>query len=140
MTSRKKRRRHEPSHIEMEPVWLDVDKELFAVQTRTETKTHQLCRQVEEAVSCALACANNRWIQDLYVVGVEPVRGAALLRVLVSTEESQDEYEQIQQALDSACGYFRGEVARSIHRKRTPSLEFVIVPSPDGERPVKNEE
>ncbi|MBL4634084.1 MAG: ribosome-binding factor A [Kofleriaceae bacterium] len=95
---------------------------------------------MEEAISSALACANNRWIQDLYVVRVEPVRGAALLRVLVSTEERQDEYEQIQQALDSARGYFRAEVARSIHRKRTPSLEFVIVPSPDRERPVKNEE
>lgn len=130
MTSRNRGRRHKPLRLENE-LRLDDDTELFVDPSRVETKIYQLCRQVEEAISCALACAHNAKIRDLYVAAVEPTRGTALLRVMVYVEQEGVEFEALGQALVAARGYFRGEVAKAIHRKRVPSLEFVIVPAPD---------
>lgn len=135
MTSRKKRRGDGPVHPEFEPEWFDVsEEEMFAGPERADTKTIQLCRQVEEAISCALVCSTSALLRDLYVVAVEPLRGAALLRVLVSMEGAQNDYEDTVKALDRAGGYFRGEVARAIHRKRVPTMQFALVP-PDGLTP-----
>ncbi len=134
MSSRKKRRGYEPVHPEVEPDGFDeLEKELFAGPEKADTKTIQLCRQVEEAISSALVCSTSPLLRDLYVAGVEPLRGAALLRVLVSMEGAQNDYEQTIKALDRALGYFRGEVARAINRKRVPTLQFAVVPSDDGD-------
>jgi ribosome-binding factor A len=127
MASRKKRRGDGP--VPLEPGGLDVSAdEMFGALERADTKTIQLCRQVEESVSYALAGSRSALLRDLYVVGVEPVRGAALLRVLVAMEGSQNELTDTHEALDRAHGYLRGEVARAIHRKRVPVLHFVVVP------------
>ena len=129
MTLRKKRRGDSPVHLEFEPEGVDVsEEEMFAGPERADTKTIQLCRQVEEAISYALVCSTSALLRDLYVVAVEPLRGAALLRVLVSTEGAQNDYDDTVEALDRAGGYFRGEVARAIHRKRVPTLQFTLVP------------
>ena len=113
---------------ENEPEWLDVPEvEMFGGPQRVDTKTIQLCRQVEEAISCALVCSTSPILRDLYVTGVEAARGAALLRVLVTTEGDAHDYQQTIEALARAKGYFRGEVARAIHRKRVPSLDFMVL-------------
>jgi ribosome-binding factor A len=130
MSSRKKARGYTPLQPENEPEWFDVsEEEIFGGPRRGDKRSIQLCRQVEEAISCALVCSTNPILRDLYVMGVEPVRGAALLRVLVTTEGEANDYQQTIEALARAKGYFRGEVARSIHRKRVPSLDFVVVAS-----------
>lgn len=139
MTSRNRGRRHKPLRLEDERK-LEDNRELFVAPSRGETKVYQLCRQVEEAVSCALACAHNALIRDLYVAAVEPIRGTALLRVMVYVEHGEVEYEALGEALVAAMGYFRGEVARGIHRKRVPSLDFVIVPMPENNREESHEE
>jgi ribosome-binding factor A len=130
MTSRKKARGHGSVREERESDRLYEEEEaIFAGPSRagSNTKTIQLCRQVEEAIAYALAGSASPILRDLYVVGVEPLRGVALLRVLVSIEGEADEHEQTKAALNRARGYFRGEVARAIHRKRVPTLQFVIV-------------
>ena len=118
---------------ETEPEWLDVSAvELFVGRQQADKKTIQLCHQVEEAIACALVCSTSPILRDLYVLGVEAMSGAAALRVLVTMEGDEEEAHDLQQtkeALERAKGYFRGEVARSIHRKRVPSLEFTVVPS-----------
>ncbi len=58
MTSRKNRRGNGSVRLEDEPTWLheDVDEEeMFGGRVLVDTKTIQLCRQVEEAIACALA-------------------------------------------------------------------------------------
>ena len=133
MSSRKTARGHTALQPETEPEWLDVSEvELFGGRQQADKKTIQLCHQVEEAISCALVCSTSPILRDLYVLRVEAMRGAAALRVLVTMEGDDGEahdLEQTKEALERAKGYFRGEVARSIHRKRVPSLDFTVVPS-----------
>ena len=109
---------------------------MFPGPTKADTKTMQLCHQVEETISFALAGSTSPLLRDLYVLGVEPLRGAAALRVLVSLEEDASS-EKAAEALRRAHGYLRGEVARAINRKRVPTLEYVLVPPRAGPRDSK---
>lgn len=129
MSSRKSRPGHRSARRQPEPHALgSIQDHLFGDPTGPSTKTIQLCRQVEEAVSCALACSASATLRDLFVVGVQPIKGAAQLRVLLSREGDDHDYEHTQHALNNAQGYLRAEVARSIHRKRVPTLTLVVVP------------
>ena len=130
MTSRKRARGDDRGRRQSEQHLLEaVEDEMFTGPMRANTKTIQLCRQVEEAISSALACSANPLLRDTYVVGVDPLRGTALMRVLVSTEGDND-YRHTVDALARARGYLRGEVAREIHRKRVPTLQIVLLPAP----------
>ena len=134
MSSRNERRDHGAAYPDAEPHGNGTNnRDPFEARNRAATKTHQLCRQVEEAVSLALACATNPVLRDLYVAGVEPVRGPSLLRVRVSMEGTDYDYQLTERALDRALGYLRGEVARAINRKRVPTLRIAVVPSDDGD-------
>lgn len=115
MSSRKRARGSRALRPENEPEWLDdsqVDR--FGDLMRVDTKTKQLCRQVEEAIACALACSTSPILRDLYVAGVEAAKGAAMLRVLVTMERNDDDCQKIREALARAKGYLAREVARSI--------------------------
>ncbi len=95
----------------------------------SDHKLVQLCAQVEEAIACALGASADSALRELLVVDVVPLRGASLLSVSVcpaSTDEVA--YDFLQHKLDRARGYLRGEVARSIHRKRVPTIDIVLVP------------
>jgi ribosome-binding factor A len=125
MSSRKNARGNAPLRPEYEPLFPE------ASRTRrggTNSKLVQLCHQVEEALSCAFLGSANPILRDLYVIGVEPLRGASLLRVLVTIDGQDYDNKQIEQALSRAQGYLRSEVAYEVHRKRVPGLEFVVVP------------
>ncbi len=99
---------------ENESEWLDVPEvEMFGGPRRAATKTIQLCRQVEEAISCALLCSASPILRDLYVIGVEAARGAALLRVLVTTEGDAHGYQQTSLWARRRCAVtFENGVAR----------------------------
>lgn len=127
MTSRKTARGGNPARQDTAPSWRN-ENETNMAHDRAETKTYQLARQVEEALSCALACSRSAALRDLYLVAAVPIRGAALMRVEVAVEGEDYEYEEIVEALERATGYLRGEVARAIHRKRAPSFQFIVVP------------
>ncbi len=95
-----------------------------------ERKTRQLCEQVAEALSFALAECHNPILADLYIVAVEPAPSASRLRVVVSAELHTHAPATLE-ALERARGYLRGQIASEIHRKRTPELCFAVIP-PDG--------
>lgn len=97
-----------------------------------DTKTAQLCSQVQEAISWALACSTSPLLRDLHVARVEPRKGAALLQVFVATEVATAGYEETVAALRRANGYLRREVAAAIHRKKVPTLQFMVLPSATG--------
>lgn len=129
MSSRKSARGYAALRPDDEPEWLDDSEvEMFSGLQTADKKTTQLCRQVEEAVSCALVCSTSPILRDLLVIAVEALRGAAMLQVLVTTEGESLDCHQTEEALRRARGYIRHEVARAIHRKRVPSLSFVLVP------------
>jgi ribosome-binding factor A len=91
-------------------------------------KLSQLCRQVEEAVAMGLFASHNPLLRDLCVIDVTPLRGAARLRVRVTTEDSDASLAELEQAVDRARGYLRAEAAAAISRKRAPELVVELVP------------
>lgn len=124
MSSRKRRRGGIPAHLLTE----GLEELMFGGPARAGHKTHQLCEQVSEAIEYAFATAASPLLRDLRVVAVESVRSTALVRVLVTTEQSHVDISEIEGALVRAHGYLRGEVAQAIHRKRVPGLEVIVVP------------
>ena len=88
----------------------------------------RLCRQVAEALSCALATAVDDRLWSLSVLAVEPLCGTSHLRVVLAAGDGDASADE--RALEGARGYLRSEVAQEIHRKRVPDLHFVVVPPP----------
>jgi ribosome-binding factor A len=91
---------------------------------RAERKTHQLCREVREALSLAIAeldddALASAWVAD--VIATDPSH----LRVIVVARRA-DEVGAIHEVLQRAAGYLRSEVAGAITRKRVPLLAFEV--------------
>ncbi len=93
---------------------------------RNERKTRQLCEQVHEALSFALASCRDPLVGECYVEQVEAWPSPRRLRVSVSAEAGANA-ELLLEALHRAGGYLRSEVSSHISRKRTPTLSFVVV-------------
>ncbi len=94
----------------------------------TERSTGQLCREVERTVTLALAAAEDERLLDLVVVAVDPAPDASRLQVMLLAPgaRTREQLDELEACLDRARGERRGEVARSLQRKRTPELRFVI--------------
>lgn len=86
-------------------------------------KALQLCSQVFSSLSLSFAELGNNLLRDLVVESVIPAPDSSQLLVTVSTKEKINE---IAEALQGAAGKLRGEIARSINRKRTPQIKFNI--------------
>jgi ribosome-binding factor A len=96
---------------------------------RGARKTLQLCKQVERALSLVLAGeADDRALQDLQVLSVEPAPNASRLLVTVCPSPSAEPIRplDIVARLSRASGKLRSEIAASIHRKKTPELAFRV--------------
>lgn len=93
---------------------------------RYERKTRQLCKQVHEALALAMANCRDPLLRECFVEHVEPWPSLRRLRVSVSAEAGAN-VECVLEALRRAEGYFRSEVSSHISRKRTPTLNFVVV-------------
>lgn len=95
-----------------------------------DRKTLQLCRQVQRALSLALAgeCADDL-LRDAYVDSVLPMGGPGqlLVRVIAPADPAVTHVE-ISTKLEALTPRLRAIVAREICRKRVPTLSFVIVP------------
>ena len=102
---------------------------------RPDRKTLQLCRQVQRALSMALAgeCADDL-LRDAYVDGVEPLGGPGQLLVRVATPAgaSAPPPAEVMTRLATHTPRLRAAVAREICRKRVPGLSFVVVPADCG--------
>lgn len=95
----------------------------------SKRKLRQLCRQVERALSTALAAdCHDSVLLDLLVHTVLPWPNASRLLVAVSPSnpEGKIDRELVLLHLEAAKPTLREVVATAIHRKRTPSLCFEI--------------
>lgn len=90
-------------------------------------KLAQMCHQVQETVSLALAAANDPALHDLTVIGVEPTRGAAALRIVLTADGDDIDYDDLEERLARAGGWLRREVTREINRRRAPTLDLVLL-------------
>src|SRR6516225_7205930 len=88
-------------------------------------KTLQLCRQVERALSVAL---EGEILRDLSVQSVVPAPDSSrLLVTFVYTGDESVESADVLAALHGHYAKLRGEVAASIHRRKTPELSFQVL-------------
>ena len=89
-------------------------------------KDLQLCRQVFETLSLALAELDDPLIDELAVASVVPAPSAArMLVTLVPTREDLD-VEAALARVHEAAEELREEVAADVTRKRAPELVFRI--------------
>lgn len=90
-------------------------------------RARQLCRQVQRRLDLALAELDDPVLQGLWISSVvqEPGGRALLVEVVVPDLEA---VARTYARLEAARGHLRCEVAAAIHRKRTPPLQFVVVP------------
>ncbi|HEX5241810.1 MAG TPA: hypothetical protein VFW23_01010 [Tepidisphaeraceae bacterium] len=137
------RRRHAPtedSHLENV---FEFDELLRDPRRRkSRHKDQQLCRQVAQTLSLALAGCGDALLRDLYVADVVPAPDAGRLLVSVypmtamapregqpNAATSAEQMSQILARLDAAAPMLRREVASAITRKRAPELLFRVVAS-----------
>jgi len=99
---------------------------------RDRQKAAQLCTQVSEALSLAMAAIEDDVILDLYVLDVTPAPDSGRLRVQVTGAEDP---EEALSRLQRWSGHLRAEVTASIHRKKTPQLVFEVLPRPSEASP-----
>ncbi len=101
---------------------------------KLERKERQLCRQVQEAVSEALAGIEDDVLLDVWVSAVEPAPDAGRLAIVVEAP-SRVSPDEVLARLDKFAGLLRAEVASAITRKRVPTLTFRVLVSDIGEEP-----
>jgi len=100
---------------------------------KSDRKTQQLCRQVQRALSLALAgeCYDDV-LRELYVEAVLPAPDASRLLVrVVIPAHVEVALADVLERLDRARGRLRQLVAEAITRKRAPELDFI--PASPGE-------
>ena len=89
---------------------------------QTDRKTLQLCRQVQRALTTAMAA------DDVSVDAVEPMGSAAQLLVRVGVPATASPADVVGR-LNGRSPRLRAAVAAAICRKRVPTLTFVAVPA-----------
>jgi ribosome-binding factor A len=87
-----------------------------------------MCRQVQRRLDMALGSElSDPSLQGLWVEDVTPVGTGSSLLVRVIVPDAT-RVARVMQQLDAAKGYLRSEIASAIHRKRTPHLQFIVLP------------
>jgi ribosome-binding factor A len=97
---------------------------LMASRSRQDRKTLQLARQVQRALTFALAETGDERLLTAYVEDVQPAPDASHMLVRVRGEGDPAE---LMQALIDQTGRLRSEVAAAITRRKAPELSFQIV-------------
>lgn len=80
-----------------------------------------------EALSVALAGLVDESLSGVWVAEVVPAPNTGRLRVVLEAPPDAD-VEAIERAIEGRAKSLRWEVANAIHRKKAPSLRFVVVP------------
>ena len=96
-----------------------------------DRKTLQLCRQVERALAMALAGeCDDDVLRELMLDSVEPIGSAAQLLVRVRVPGGVGvSAAEVLARLEAQSNRLRHLVARAVCRKRTPTLNFVLLPA-----------
>ncbi len=85
-----------------------------------------MCAQVRDAVALVVAEEVDPVLSGAWVVEATPAPHIGHLQIVVAVPADAD-VDAVHQRLESMAGQIRGEVADSIHRKKTPSLSFVVM-------------
>ncbi len=92
-------------------------------------KVQQLCKQVERAAAVTLAgeCESDALL-GATVASVEPAPDSSRLMatVVLASGKGTDDLADARAVLARSAASFREEVARTIHRKRVPEIEFNV--------------
>src|SRR6476660_7410575 len=96
-----------------------------------DRKAAQLCAQVRRALDFGLSEALSDSTTDAYVLDVVPAPNTSHLLVLVqpATTVDADGLRQLEETLARHAGQLRTTVAESIHRRKTPTLSFRVIPT-----------
>jgi len=91
-------------------------------------KDLQLCRQVFDALTYALAELDDPLIDELVLESVSPAPSAARVQVTLVPSTDGLDVDQALTRLHDIAGELREEVAAEVSRRRVPELVFRIVP------------
>ena len=96
-----------------------------------DRKAAQLCAQVRRALDYSLAEALVDTPTDAYVLDVVPAPNTSHLLVLVQAAAATDAdgIRDLEETLARHAGQLRTAVAESIHRRKTPTLSFRVIPT-----------
>ena len=97
--------------------------------SRAGRKTLQLCKQVERALSLALAAEfDDPVLRELRVLAVEPAPNSGRLLVTICLDATAEPIDpnHVVAHLARAAGKLRCEIAAAICRKKTPELAFCV--------------
>lgn len=125
---RKPRREGQPGHaLPLETLFFQQPSGRSGPRHSNDNKARQLCRQVQRRLDLALAELDDPLLQGLWISSVvqEPGGRALLVEVIVPDLAA---VARTYARLEAARGHLRCEVAAAISRKRTPHLQFVVVP------------
>lgn len=91
-------------------------------------KDLQVCRQVYDALSYALAELGDPVIDDLVLVSVTPAPSAARVLVVLTTANTQldIDVDEAMARLREAASELREEVAAELTRRKVPELVFRV--------------
>ncbi|MCA8998063.1 MAG: ribosome-binding factor A [Planctomycetaceae bacterium] len=108
-------------------------------RTKLDRKTQQLSRQIQRTLDQVLSGeVADEFLNGLRVVSMVPIAGGSRFLVTLESDRpiEQVSVSEIEKRLDGWKGTLRREVARSIHRRKTPELEFRIIPRlPENQEP-----
>ena len=89
-------------------------------------KDLQLCRQVFDALTYALAEVDDPIIDDLVLASVMPAPSAARLQVTLVPSHDHLDPDAALERVHAIAGELREEVAAEVTRKRAPELVYRI--------------
>ncbi len=95
-----------------------------------DRKAAQLCAQVRRALDYGLSEVLSDSTVDAYIMEVMPAPNTSHLVVLVQPAGPLDEdgLRDLEATLARHAGVLRTAVAESIHRRKTPTLSFRVIP------------
>ncbi len=99
----------------------------------TGHKDRQVCRQVFEALSLALAELDEPSLADLTVASVDPAPDASRVVVTLVVDHADVDVDAARAALAELMPELRAEVAAELTRRRVPELVFRLAPPGPGE-------
>lgn len=92
-------------------------------------KDLQVCRQVFDALTFALAELDDPVIDELVLVSVTPAPSAARVQVTLAPSHDRLDCDAALARLHAQADELREEVAAEVSRRRVPELAFRIEPS-----------
>jgi ribosome-binding factor A len=93
---------------------------------RRRHKDLQLCRQVFDALTYALAELDDPVIGELVLAAVDPAPSASRVQVTLTTLDDQLDGADALARLSALAPTLRAEIAAEVTRRRVPELVFAI--------------